>query len=223
MTITNFTVRFHRNLQPAKYEEAGALVEFNGNVPEGEDAGKVSAQALMLAKKQVLAAVGLGAPAVDTPDNTATVDTVEPTAEPLKKKVRKPRAKKDDIVKTISCATDGSDIPADPLDPKPKPLASDSAATVAAKEEAMFEASGTADTKGGVVPVEEEEDFDAPPAAGEISDAELQAAARNAAKRVGGPAVRVYMKDSYGVDQLSALEADKRAAFVTDLETLEAE
>lgn len=78
MKITNFTVRFHRNIQPAKYEEAGAMVEFAGGIDDSDNPAKVTADALGLAKRQALAAVGIkgadtgGTGVINMSDATAT-------------------------------------------------------------------------------------------------------------------------------------------------------
>lgn len=192
--VTNFTVRFHRNMQPAKYEEAGAIVEFSGVVEEGDDADAITAERLTVARRQVLAAVGKGA-------------APEAEAAPAKpKSTRKPAGKK------AEKKADAPAAEADPLgltdDDKPK-----------------------ADTKGGVVPAEDDDVLglgtETPEAPAEeeepLTDTEFHNEVRKHAARLTGAVVKKQMEEWYKVEVLSAIDKGKRREFLSKLEGVKAE
>jgi len=77
--ITNFKVSFLRKVSPANYESAEAAVEFSGIIDDGENPAQMTANALALAKRQALAAVGKGSPKSEA--DVQTIDTA-PAVEP---------------------------------------------------------------------------------------------------------------------------------------------
>jgi len=93
MQITNGTVTFMRQVQPAQYESAKAEVSFAFRVDDGEDASQLSAEALKLAKRQALAALGIGTEATTEPAEKADKPKRQTAAQ--KKAAEKAAAKSD--------------------------------------------------------------------------------------------------------------------------------
>lgn len=107
--ITNFKVSFSRSVQPASYESAKAEVEFAGIIDDGENPAQMTANALALAKRQALAAVGKGSPKSDT--DVQTIDTA-PAVEPeviVPKKRGKGRPKTKEVLQAEAAAAMADD------------------------------------------------------------------------------------------------------------------
>lgn len=193
MQITNFLVRFHRNMQPAKYEEAGAVVEFSGIIDDGENPAQMTANALALAKRQVLAAVGKGSPTTSETAQSEIMGVDEaPEVDasvivPAKKSRGRPRTKK-------SLQAEAAEAMADE-----------------AQEEAVAALESEAGVRSG--PAEEPE----------ITDKELQETANAAAKKHSGKVVKAIMTETFGVQMLRDITVGDRPKFLKALKKLDKE
>ncbi len=109
-------------------------------------------------------------------------------------------------------------------DTKPAAKPRKAAASKAKKTEepATEEDKPKADTKGGVVAPDDETPAGMS-AANEISDAELQEAARKHAGRLTGRVVKQIMENDFDAKQLSGIDKARRAEFIEKLEATEAE
>lgn len=87
---------FRRVVQPAPYEAAEAMLEYAFTVEPGEDAGQKGAEALALAKRQVLVAVGKASAAPDAPATPAAAEEKAEESKPAKR--GRGRPKKEDIM-----------------------------------------------------------------------------------------------------------------------------
>jgi hypothetical protein len=103
--ITTIRVVRKRSIQPEQYGNTGAEVELVGNVLEGEDYKTVARQMLVDSRALVYENLGMKLPAsvvaaakeLDTPQETATVETdadAEPAKEPAKKGRGRPKGSK---------------------------------------------------------------------------------------------------------------------------------
>ena len=198
MEITNGKVYYRT---PSPFEAPATSVELVFTVGTDDDVAELGSAALHVARS--IAQAGL------------TGKSAQPATEPAKK--RATAAEK----KALKAAKDAENK--DPMaDDEPAKTADTPAPKVPGPSDPMADDDAPkADTAGGVVPVDLDEDLEGGNAE-VISDAKLQEAVRKQAARITGKVVKAEMKKLYGQEQMSGIPADKRASFIAYLEGLEA-
>lgn len=229
MTITNFTVRFTRSVQPASYEKAEATVELVGIIGDGEDAGRLTSAALSKARSQALVAVGIKVQA--DAEALAALTAVDPvgTAEVLQS--GEPDAENSDILVSAAVVeyaeqnqVDVAYVPGTGKNGRITKGDVNRFLDTKEAEAATAEATGhevVTPDDDTLIPDDDEEikttytaveipDDDGP----EVSYEDLQKAAGAAAQKVGGDVVRKYVSGTLKIAFLKDLPKEQVAGVI---------
>lgn len=235
---THVTISYRRQVQPAQYEAEEVKLEGSFAVEEGEDFEAVAYDMVARARVQAHRVLGRPEPVIEpySPFSEETAFSLGKDVGPSPKDFEKPKRKRRTKAEMEAARAAEQEKPADDFDPTDASPADTTAAGAATGDDfdpTTAEEHALANTSPDDFDPTTEQKQPKPAANGadddfvidepkEISDAELQATASKIAKALGGPKPVQKVMAEYGVNRLGELAADKRAAFVKDLEALKA-